>query len=161
MHEVIDRLYVGDDDAYQRLKDKPGWKFVRACKEGPGGHRETLGYTTHAAPKGPEYLAAEKDNRLALNFIDPHDPHYIPVAMIQQGLKYIRQALADGSKVLVACNRGHSRGPTTALLFLRSIGEMDGNFHSSENKFKTLYPDYDPGIGARQFARTHWSTFHP
>src|ERR1035437_6807877 len=35
--EIIKRLYVGDDAAYERLKDAPGWSFLRCCKDGPGG----------------------------------------------------------------------------------------------------------------------------
>lgn len=156
---IIGHLYVGDDDAYERVKDIEGWSILRCCKEGPGGHRDTLDYTTQAAPKGAKYLAVDQRNRRALNFIDPKDPNFIPVEMINKGLDFIDRRLQAGDKVLVACNRGHSRGPTTALLYLRSIGELAGNFHHSENIFRVLYPGYDPGIGMRTFASQNWGTF--
>lgn len=161
MERVLDRpqLWVGDDNDYQVVKDKAGWGVLRCCKEGPGGHRETVGYKTLAAPKGDEYLSAVDGNRMALNFIDALDPNFVPVDMIRKGLSFIRKKLDEGDKVLVACNAGHSRGPTTAMLYLRSIGELQGNFSSSERIFRTLYSGYDPSIGVRQFARSHWDHF--
>lgn len=160
MHQVIDRLYVGGDSDYERLKSKDGWSILRACKEGPGGHRESLRYTTQAAPKGPNYLAVKKGGSLlSLNFIDANDPNFVPLEMVSKGLEFIDARLVAGDKVLIACNQGHSRGPTTAMLYLRSIGELMGNFVASERMFRTLYPEYDPGIGLRQFARSNWDTF--
>lgn len=159
MEQIIGRLYVGNDEDYLKIKDNSAWSVLRCCKEGHGGHRDTLGYTTQAAPKGQCYLFVDQRNLRALNYIDPHDPNFIPKEMIERGLEFIDKRLAAGDKVLVACNAGHSRGPTTALIYLRSIGELAGNFVSSERVFHTLYPEYDPGIGVRQFARTHWDYF--
>lgn len=159
MEQVIDNLYVGGDTDYAKLKDKLGWSFLRCCKEGLDGHRETLGYTSPAAPKGPDYLSAKKGDRMVLNFIDPDDPNFIPKDMVDKGLEFIDQRIKAGDKVLVACNAGHSRGPTTAMLYMRAIGELPGNFVSAERIFHTLCPEYDPGIGMRQFGRTHWGVF--
>lgn len=159
MEHIIGSLYVGDDADYEKLKDRKGWAFLRCCKEGPGGHRETVGYDTLGAPKGSEYLAAASGNRLALNYIDANDPHFIPLEMVRKGLAFVDKQLSEGDKVLIACNMGHSRGPTTAMLYLRSIGELDGNFVSSERIFRTLYYKYAPGLGVRQFARSHWDAF--
>lgn len=159
MQNVLGNLYVGGDTDYERLKDKDGWSFLRCCKNGPGGHKETVGYKGNAAPKGPDYLVAVKGNRMALNFIDAMDPHYIPEEMVKRGIQYVDQRLQAGDKVLVACNQGHSRGPTAAMLYLRSIGELPGNFHRGEHVFRTLYHEYEPGDGVRTFARQHWSAF--
>jgi hypothetical protein len=136
-----------------------GWSVLRACKEGPGGHRETAGYNTLGAPKGPKYLSAKKGNRLALNFIDPNDPNFVPKEMVLTGIRFIDDRIEHGDKVLVACNRGHSRGPVTALLYLRGIGELPYHFVKSESIFRALYPQYVPGVGMRQFAHTQWSAF--
>lgn len=158
MVEVVPQLYVGGDADYEKIKDKQGWSVLRTCKEGPGGHRDTLGYTTPGAPKGPDYLAAPKGKRrLALNFIDPDDPNFIPLAMVKEGIAFVENRIDAGDNVLVACNQGHSRGPTTAMLFLRSRGELSDNFITSERIFRTLCPQYEPGIGVRQFAKQTWS----
>jgi hypothetical protein len=79
--------------------------------------------------------------------------------MIVKGLEFIDKRLAAGDNVLVACNAGHSRGPTTAMLYLRAIGELTGNFHQSERLFRTLYHKYSPGIGTRTFASNNWDYF--
>lgn len=154
--QIIPGLYVGDDDAYQRLKDRPGWSFLRCCKEGPGGHRQTLGYTTLGAPKDKNYLWVKRGNHMALNLLDLDDPEFIAEGMINMGLDFIRERLAAGDKVLIACNQGHSRGPTTALMYLRTVGEMPYAFTKAERVFRTLYPKYDPGQAMRQYARSHW-----
>jgi len=159
MENVIGSLYVGDDSDYLKIKGKDGWSVLRCCKEGPGGHRDTLGYESLGAPKGAHYLSVDQPGRRALNFIDPQDPHFIPKEMVERGLEFIDKRLAAGDKVLVACNAGHSRGPTTAMLYLRAIGELAGNFIHSEKIYRTLYAKYDPGIGVRQFAKTHWDYF--
>ena len=52
MEEIYKGVWVGDDNDYEKIKDKPEWKSVRCCKFGPGGHKETLGYTTQGAPSG-------------------------------------------------------------------------------------------------------------
>jgi hypothetical protein len=159
MTDILTDLYVGGDAAYEKVKDKEGWRTLRCCKYGPGGHQQSLGYTTPGAPKGPDYLSVVKKNRIALNFIDVADPHLIPVEMVMTGIKYVDSQLRSGHKVLIACNEGHSRGPTTGLLYLRATGELPGNFVHSERIYRTLYPEYSPGIGARQFAKQNWDTF--
>lgn len=157
MEEIIPRLFVGSDKDYEKLQDRDGWSWVRCCKEGIGGHRQTLGYSTQGAPQGKNYLSVRKGHLLALNFIDPHDPAYISTELIQKGLDFISERIAAGDKVLVACNQGHSRGPTMALLYLRSIGEMPHSFGVSERIFSTLCPQYSPNQGMRTKARQLWA----
>lgn len=150
-------VWVGDDLDYEKIKDKPDWKSARMCKYGPGGHQQTLGYHSLAAPKDKHYLHVIKDNRIAINIIDMDDPSMIPFECIKYALDYIKKQLDLGFNVLVACNSGHSRGPSTGLAFLRSIGEMPHNFHISEKIYHSIYNKYDPGMGMRQKLRTHWS----
>ena len=161
MDNVYTRLWVGDDADYLRIAHKEDWSVLRCCKYGPGGHQQILGYHTPAAPKGPNYLIARprgNTRHLALNMLDLDDPHFFDPKMIKTGLDFIQEQLDKGQKVLVACNKGHSRGPTMAFMFLRMIGDLWAGFIQSENVFKTLYPAYSPGIGMRQFARSHWNT---
>ena len=81
----------------------------------------------------------------------------IPFECIKLALDYAKKQLDDGYKILIACNSGHSRGPSTGLAFLRSIGDMPHNFHMSERVYRGLYRKYDPGMGMRQQLRSHWS----
>lgn len=159
MEQTIDRLWTGDDADYGRIRGKAGWSCLRCCKDGPGSHRELLGYHTMGAPKGANYLWVRRGAVMALNLIDIDDPAFVSDAMIKHGMAFVAERYKAGDKVLIACNAGHSRGPTTTLLYLRSIGEMPHNFLRSEHIFKTLYRKYDPGTGMRQFARSHWDEY--
>lgn len=156
MAEVYPRLWVGDDEDYEKIKDKEGWSAVRCCKYGSGGHQQTLGYHTLAAPEGKNKYWVRRGNRLALNILDLDDPNFIPDDMIATALTYIGERLAAGDKVAVCCNHGHSRGPTIALLYLRSIGEMPYSFVWAEKIYRVLYPKYDPAQGIRQYTRMRW-----
>lgn len=156
MVEIIPRLYVGNDQDYERIKDREGWGFCRCCKYGPGGHQQTLNYHTLAAPEGKDKYVIRRKNLLALNLLDLDDPNFIDKASIDSALSFIGEQLEEGRKVLVACNHGHSRGPTIALLYLRSVGEMPYSFVWAEKIYRVLYPEYDPAQGIRQFARMNW-----
>lgn len=157
MEQIYPNVFVGGDTDYEKIKDRPEWRTARMCKYGPGGHKETLGYETKGAPKDKNYLSKEADNRLAVNILDLNDPYMIPFECIELAIKYVKKQLKDGKKVLIACNQGHSRGPSTGLAFLRSIGDMPFNFQTAERIYKTLYPKYDPGMGIRQVLKSHWS----
>ena len=150
-------VWVGDDADYEKIESKKDWRSCRMCKYGIGGHQQTLGYHERSAPKGRNYLSVEAPNRIAINIIDMEDPNMIPFECIKLALDYVVKKLEEGKKVLIACNSGHSRGPTTGLMFLRSIGDLPYHFVKSENIYKTLYPKYDPGQGMRQIARAHWT----
>lgn len=159
MHEVIPRLYVGDNDEYSRVKGHKGWSWLRVCKEdGPDCHRQVVGYTTLGAPQGKEYLAARRGNLMALNAIDVDDPSLIPDEMIDAGLRFMKERYDAGDKVLSACNSGHHRGPSMMLMFFRAIGELPQGFLRAEHIFRTLYPKYDPKDGMRFKARERWRT---
>ena len=76
--------------------------------------------------------------------------------MILAGLKWAKKEYDAGRTILFHCNAGHSRGPTTAFMFLRAIGEMPHGFIESMKIFRKLYPEYSPGIGMKQKAQELW-----
>jgi len=154
--EVIKRLFVGGDEQYEKVKDKPGWSWLRAAKYGPGGHQQTLNYHTLAAPPGKDYLWVRRGNLFAMNLIDVDDPAFIPDELLRKGLEFINERMNAGDKVFVGCNSGHSRGPTMAFLYLRTIGELDQPFNRAKHIFKTIYPPFDEGSGMEFHARRLW-----
>lgn len=158
MEAIFHRLlYVGDDTAYERLKNKEGWSFIRCCKYGPGGHQQTLGYHTLAAPEGREHFVVQRGHHMALNMLDLDDPNFVDPDMIQAGLGFITERLEAGDKVLVACNAGKSRGPTMGLMWLRRNGDMPHAYLHSQRIYHTIYPLFKPSQGIEQFARAHWA----
>jgi hypothetical protein len=156
--EVIDRLYVGDEEAVPQA-EKRGMSILAACKDGSiDCHRAVLGYTTLGAPKDRNYYSVQKDSKhMALNLIDTDDVSFIPDTVINAGLGFLKEQYAAGKKVFSHCVAGHSRGPTMAMMFMRTIGELPHGHATSEKVFRTLYPHYSPGTGMRQYARERWA----
>src|SRR5580658_806468 len=156
--EVIDRLYVGDEEAVPQA-EKRGMSILAACKDGSSDcHRAVLGYEGRSAPKDQNYYFVQKDKtHMALNLIDTEDAAFIPDTVVNAGLDFLREQYVAGKKVFSHCIAGHSRGPTMAMLFLRAIGELPHGFTTSEKVFRTLYPHYSPNTGMRQYARERWA----
>lgn len=164
MIEVAPNLFVGSQDdlhyAIPRNSDKPSdaWFVISAAKH--PFHQQAVGYTTRAAPKDhPEYLMAVRDRRLILNLIDADDPAYIPDEIINTALHAIGYSLTfKGEKVLIHCNKGQSRAPTIAMLYLaKYTDEFAGmDYEMASDYFRGIYPTYAPARGMEEYAKAHW-----
>lgn len=166
MIEVSPNLYVGSaadlihvDDGNGGIKD--GWFVITAARD--PWHRAALGYTGRGAPKEHhEYLMARRGNRLLMNLIDGADPAYVPDQLIDVALEDISVELAKGNKVLIHCNKGESRAPTIAMLWLArnrsSMAASIAEYRALDTpeaiiaKFKEIYPAYAPAEGMRLYA---------
>lgn len=161
MIEVYPNLFVGNESDYEfTVKGQDGWRVVHACKE--PYHRQELGYRSRGAPKDhPEYLIARRSNRLILNLVDVDNPDYIAKEIIDSALAFIDEGLNGGHKVLIHCNQGLSRSPTIALLYLacRTDQLQGDSFTEAEEKFRSIYPFYQPALGMRQFAAINWDSY--
>jgi len=159
MIEIIPNLYIGSQDDYElNVKFLPDWYVIHACKE--PYHRQALGYSGRAvANTHPEYLIAERDNRLILNLVDAADPKYIAKEIIDKAVAAIDENI-NSRKVLLHCNQGMSRSATIGLLYLHHIGIISTSFFKeAETEFKNLYPLYMPGNGMRVFAEQNWDYY--
>jgi hypothetical protein len=156
MKQIINRLYVGDEEDAPKALEQ-GFAVASMCKECPVGHRAMVGYTTLGAPSGEGYYHAQKGKHFTANLIDVENPDFIPEDVINPALDFIKKYYDKGDKVLIHCEQGRSRGPTTCMMFLRSIGEFPYSFKVSYKIFKTLYPKLDPGKGIEIYARRHWN----
>lgn len=133
MIEIHPDLYIGDEHDYEsKGRDDLGGVWSHACKE--PYHRQALGYTGRAAPKGhPEYLIARRENRLILNLVDAPDPAYLPREIIDTNLR-------TGNRVLVHCNEGLSRSPGIGLLYLaKYTNRLPGDDFSRAGWCSTRY----------------------
>lgn len=157
MEPIIKNLWLGSDDDVAKAKER-GYARLSCCKEGSDSHRAMLGYTTPGAPKGKDYLFARRGDWMALNLIDVNDPEMIPDAVLDAGIRFLKEQLDKGHKILVHCNAGMSRGPTIVMMFLRTIGELPQGFVRAKHIFHTLYPKYDPGVGMESHARERWES---
>jgi protein-tyrosine phosphatase len=152
MRELFKNLYIGTDDDVPEAR-KRGFDIIHAEKNGEYSHRSLLKYEGQSAPKGPEYLYAKRPHNLYLNLIDADDPSFVPDALINEALTFIKQSLDDGKSVLVHCNQGVSRSPTIVFLYLYSAGKLPQNHHQAIRAFRRLYPQYDPSTGLELYAK--------
>jgi hypothetical protein len=159
MKEITDNLFIGSQEDYElNVKFQPDWFVIHACKE--PYHRQALGYTGRAvANTHPEYLIAERGNRLILNLVDVEDPKYIVKEIIDKAILTIDEKI-KAKKTLVHCNQGMSRSATIGLLYLHYSGIIStDNFKKAEIKYLKLYPNYNPANGMRTFAELNWNNY--
>lgn len=168
MIEVHPRLWVGNDDDARRVlswaeKTRPPytdiWAMVSAAKE--PYHRALLGYVGRGAPKeSPEYYLARRGRHLALNWVDVDDAKWFRTMELYEAMYHINAAQRMEIDCLVHCNQGVSRSPSLVLGWLYMWGPDEWGaleFEKAEEKFKTVYPLYDPTAGVREFIReTLW-----
>jgi len=160
MIEIHSNLFAGDATDELKVRGQDGWAVVHACKE--PYHRQLLGYTTRGAPKDhPEYLSAERGNRLYLNLVDANDPAYIPKEIIDRALVFIHEKLAEDLKVLVHCNQGESRSPAIGLLYLLQQTDIlqRTSLEDATARFRQLYPSFSPSLGILGFLTANWKEY--
>lgn len=160
MKEIIDGLFVGNENDVDEIVIRE-LAIVHACKE--PFHRQLLGYTTKGAPKDhPEYLYAERENRLFMNIVDAPKSIFFDKGMIDKALDFIHEKRNEGLKVLVHCNEGMSRSPSIALLYLVKHKYINvDTLEDVEAEFLKLYPNYNPGAGMRGFVKENFEVYRP
>ena len=160
MIEIAKNLYVGNEMDYEMtVKGQEGWAIVHACKE--PYHRQAVGYSGRACSKDhPEYLVAQRGNRLMLNLVDVDNPEWVHPSIVDAAMQFIDKSMRNGLKVLIHCNQGHSRSAGLGLLYLAYTGKFSGlEFISAESKYKVIYPPYSPADGIRGYMIKNWSKY--
>lgn len=166
MKQVSTNLYVGTVEDFQEILDNSlsdaHWSILGACKDPL--HRKyaklqgaaCAGYSGRAMPKDePEYLFAKRNHALYCNLIDANDMKYIPDAIIEECLEFISKELAQDRKVLIVCNKGESRSPSIALMYMIEIGEFDDckDWDMVLEWFREVYPAYNPKKGFYDYVK--------
>ena len=161
MIEIHPNLYVGHQGDYEcQVKGREGWAIVHACRD--PYHRQLLGYTGRGAPKEhPEYLLAERGNRLYLNLVDANDPIYIQKEVIDKAITFIHEKLSGGLTILVHCNQGESRGPGISFLYLLQHTDAlpKTSLDDALARFHQIYPTFHPGRGISGFIAAYWTEY--
>jgi hypothetical protein len=162
MTEVCKNLFVFNQQEYNDTDFKDDeWSFCFAAKSfhkviaKPDG-AEQEGYVGNLSPSQKEYLVAYRPERhtMALNLIDADDPGYIPEKAIKVCLVFVHSELKKGRKVALVCNKGKSRSPSIALMYLCKYTDyFKGCVEPSEyfDKFREACPKYDPRNGMLEF----------
>lgn len=168
MKKIVENLYIGVVSDIPFAKQE-GMSILGVCKEPLHRQHAKLqgaseeGYVGRAMPKHePEYLWAERDHALYLNLIDAREAKYIPDECINKAIDFIDKEIADGRYVLICCNKGESRSPSVALMWLMKNNRFDryisGDYIISI--FKTLfYKNYNPGNGMKEYVKNFWEKY--
>lgn len=170
MRQIIERLYVGSMADYEAMGDSVlEYSVLGACKEPLHRINAKLrgasapGYLGKAMPKDePEYLWAERRHALYLNLIDAPDKKYIPRVAIDKAMEFIEREIADNRRILIVGNKGESRSPSIALMFMMHIGMFEEKMSYDEVVgifTRRFCPEYAPGKGMADFTRDYWEDY--
>lgn len=148
------RLYVGSAEDCAAVAGNPDWAVVHACK-----------YPCHAGKCGPKvakdaanYLAYREEDQLFLNMIDPPVPMF-PMGIFDAFLGFMDEVWQGKKNVLIHCNKGESRAPSLALLFLakRQFRISNLSYDDAWDDFEQLMGErYTPSTGIEEWLREHW-----
>lgn len=157
MVEVCNGLWVCNQEEYNNT-DFFNCSFCFCAKD--PFHKIIVGYKGNLDKLHKEYLYAERPDEhiLALNLIDVADEKYISKKIIDRALKFIDDEFERGMGVVLVCNQGKSRSACIALMYMLKKGFFKGynTFRMVEEAYKEVYPNYDPGIGMRNFSEKYW-----
>jgi hypothetical protein len=154
MIEVYLNLYVGaESDCFFDSRDD--WVVVHACKF--PCHQKAVGYHGNLGPTHPNYLVLERGSHLFLNMIDPDTPLFKPL-LFDSALSFIDRYLPT-RKVLIHCNKGNSRAPSLALLYLAKRARVinSESYATAVKDFRTKFPGYQPSRGIQIYLIEHWT----
>lgn len=140
------------------MENKEGWAIIHACKS--PCHQRAVGYRGSLPQSHPNYLVLKKENDLYLNMIDPPQPLFM-MPLFTEFLKFTMRNWKTGKTVFIHCNKGESRAPSLALLFLakglKSIRAK--SYEEAKEDFMKIYPHYMPGAGIQIYLRNNWDKF--
>ena len=160
MTELFNGFFVGNDDDCRQLEARSGYYVVHACKS--NCHQNAVGYKGNLDKKHPYYLSYQTKFDLYLNIIDAETP--LPVEfgdpMFNKAMEFIddRYHKTGEARVLIHCNKGQSRGPSIALVFMARLGKIDSiSYDTATRDFKKLYPEYAPGKGIAHYLENNWA----
>ena len=127
---------------------------VHACKE--PCHRAGVGYETRSLEKThPHYLAMERGHHLYLNMIDPPLPLF-QLESFARFFDFVDRQIKE-RPILIHCNKGESRAPSLALLYMAKRGFLEGeNYAAARAAFEVRFP-YNPGQGIVTFLTQNWN----
>ncbi len=150
---AMDNLSYGDIDACVHEKTH-ALAIVHACKD--PCHRCAAGYTEKSLPTDhPHYLALERGNHLYLNLIDPPVPLFKLESFVRF-FEFMDRQIAH-RPVLIHCNKGESRAPSLALLYMAKRGFLPGeSYAQARATFEEKFP-YKPGKGIENFLKENWN----
>lgn len=161
MFKAMDKLYIGNDNDCNytvNISDQPEfqWATIHACKT---CHQRALGYKGNMDSNDHHYIVFEKLDNLFLNIVNMEQPLLAQYALpiFKAALDFIERKIVT-CDVLVHCNKGESRSPSIALLYLAKRAKLisSDNFQNARQEFLKIVPHYSPCKGIEYFLTNHW-----
>jgi len=152
-------LYIGSRIDINLTNDTD-WAYAHVTKK---SHQGRLGYFKALPSNHPNYLFLEENNHLYVNWVDAPQPRFYDfptgqgIYNFMRVLDFIDKWIKD-RKVLIHCDLGESRSPTTGLVYLakRMNALPNTGYEDARKEFIKLYPNYNPnGIGL--FVSENWN----
>ena len=159
MYKITDKVFIGNDDDCDytaTFSNEFKWATIHACKT---CHQKSLGYKGNMDSNDGFYLVHEKLGNLFLNIVDMHQPllSHFALPIFTAALDFIDRKIKDND-ILIHCNKGESRAPTIALLYLakrkKAISNVD--FNTARTEFLKIFSLYNPSSGLEMFLTNHW-----
>lgn len=147
--KVGPNLYVG---SASDLKVLENWAYIHFCKS---WHRKYLNYDGNLDKSHKSYYFAVDREHLYANIVDADKPIFAP-QVFKKALDFIT-LYAPSTPVFIHCDKGQSRSPTLALLYLLQTKVIVANtWEDAVEEFKKVYPNYRPGKGITEFMKLQW-----
>ena len=162
MIEIYKNIYVGDENSYYSIFDKEDWAILHCCKH--PFHCQFVGYSGNLPSTHEDYALKRKGNEMALNLVDMHffSENYLDFNkdMFEQAFSFLDEYYKNGKRIYIHCNEGKSRSPSLGMLYMARLGGFDyADFENSLEKFKKIYPTYEPKKNIFETVKRLWDYF--
>lgn len=162
MTEIMENIFVGNEQDYYSIQHQPNWGTLHCCKN--PFHCSFVGYRGSLSPTHPNYALKQKDNEMALNLVDmdKFSPDYLQFNkdMFTQAFAFLDHYMAKSYNLLIHCNQGESRGPTLGMLYAARLGKFQYmDFEKTLQQFKHIYPYYSPKANIYLTTKSLWNDF--
>ena len=139
--QVADNLFYG---SLACCRIKGDFAIVHACKD--PCHRKTKAIET----------VYEIGSDLYLDMVDADKPKYFDLESFRRFLDFTDRHIKD-RPVLIHCNKGGSRAPSLALLYMaKRLGTLpNGSYNDARHVFKQAF-NYRPNKGIAAFLTENW-----
>lgn len=145
--QVHENLFIADIEECGKHTDAA---TIHACK-----HPCYKNIVGKVEKDNPNYLHFETPDDLYLNMIDG-DYEYFNLEQFFIALIFINKNIKE-RKVVIHCNKGVSRSPSIAMLYL--FRNKFDSFKKSQKEFENIYPEYNPSNGVEAFLNFNWDYF--
>ena len=162
MREIYANVFVGSEQDYYAIPQKNEWAVLHCCKN--PFHCNYVGYKGNLSNTHPNYALKRIDNKMALNLVDMDrfSAQYLDFnkRMFENAFSFLDEYREKGYKLLIHCNQGESRSPTLGMLYIARLGAFDyANFKTTEERFRSIYPPYNPKANIRLTVQNLWECF--